>query len=275
MEAIRSNPTSVRRAVAAMSAPRRGTLEVNILNAIRLVETQSFGKQDPYCVVRVGEESARTKVCRDGGTAPTWNERFTFQLARVEEELVVRLWNSNSLKSDKCIGSARIPLAKVYAEGYDDVDAKVMTTKGAPGGMLNMVLTWVPAATPAANVTHVYLPGAPAPVAPAPATQRLPTVPNDYRQPGYASEPRYAPQYQQPQQHAYQVPPQHVVQIPGPMGAPTYIHFAGQPQPAPYQPQNIGSYYQGAPAPGGFMPPPPGWAPSPQGAPPPSDDVWG
>jgi len=266
--------------------PCGGTLEVNVLNAIRLIETQSIGKQDPYAVIRVGDETARTKVCRDGGTAPTWNERFTFHLTHVEDEITVRLWNSNSLKSDKCIGSARISLAKVYAAGYDDVEAAVLTTKGAPGGMMNVVLTWIPTGT-APRVTHVHLPASepPAPAAvPYAAMQRLPSVPNDFRPPGYVSEPRYAPvpaqHYQQQPPQAYHAPVQQqqpqMVQVPG-MGRPTYIQFMPPPQqPAQYQPQNIGSYYQGAPAQGGFMPPPPGWAPPQQGGyQPPSDDVWG
>ena len=71
-----------------------GRLEVNVLDGTRLKDTQTFGKQDPYCVLRVGEQRDRTKTCADGGTRPRWNERFRFSLAGHESALDLEVWNA-------------------------------------------------------------------------------------------------------------------------------------------------------------------------------------
>ena len=99
-------------------------------------------------VLKCGENAQfRTKVCRDGGTAPTWNERFTFPIHRGEREVHLRIWNSNTLTSDKCIGSCVVELDKVLRDEYDDVEVEVMDVKGRQAGLLNVVLTFAPSQT--------------------------------------------------------------------------------------------------------------------------------
>ena len=118
-----------------------------VLSAIRLRDTQTFGKQDPYVVLKCGGhgDTFRTKVCRDGGTAPKWNERFTFALAGTEgNELNLRIWNRNTMTSDKCIGSATVKLDAVFKNETDDVDVEVFDTKGRAAGVINLVLTFTP-----------------------------------------------------------------------------------------------------------------------------------
>ena len=118
-----------------------------VLSAIRLRDTQTFGKQDPYVVLKCGghADTFRTKVCRDGGTAPKWNERFTFALAGTEgNELNLRIWNRNTMTSDKCIGSATVKLDAVFKNETDDVDVEVFDTKGRAAGVINLVLTFTP-----------------------------------------------------------------------------------------------------------------------------------
>ena len=118
-----------------------------VLSAIRLRDTQTFGKQDPYVVLKCGghADTFRTKVCRDGGTAPKWNERFTFALAGTEgTELNLRIWNRNTMTSDKCIGSATVKLDAVFKNETDDVDVEVFDTKGRAAGVINLVLTFTP-----------------------------------------------------------------------------------------------------------------------------------
>jgi hypothetical protein len=51
-----------------------------VLRAWGLKDTQTFGTQDPYCVVRVNDQRARTRVSVDGGTSPAFHERLTMDV---------------------------------------------------------------------------------------------------------------------------------------------------------------------------------------------------
>ena len=262
-----------------------------VLSAIRLRDTQTFGKQDPYVVLKCGghADTFRTKVCRDGGTAPKWNERFTFALAGTEgNELNLRIWNRNTMTSDKCIGSATVKLDAVFKNETDDVDVEVFDTKGRAAGVINLVLTFTPSGS--------YV------------------VQQQQQQPAYVvqqqqqQQPAYVVQQQQ-QQPAYlvqqqQQPPHVVQQQQKPRGLVTRLTGRGQytlgdiydigAQPWPAQPQQatpnvtyvqLPAYAaQHAPeAPPGYtptpigvvhggyagggnhmMPPPPGWNNAPQ-----------
>jgi len=229
-----------------------------VLSAIRLRDTQVFGKQDPYVVLRCGESKAnqqRTKVCKDGGTAPTWNERFTFTLTNDETEIDVRIWNSNTLKSDTQIGSAKIELDKVFKEEYDDVEVLVYDWKGRQAGVLNIVLTFTASRAPVA---------APAPV----SLQQQQQQQQQPQQQFILQQQRHAQQTMQYHQPGVTAGGYHpnvtVVQVP--QQAPA--------QHAPqYVPKPIGQYHE-TNAHGGYMPPPPGWAPPAQHNVP-DDDGWG
>ena len=262
-----------------------------VLSAIRLRDTQTFGKQDPYVVLKCGghADTFRTKVCRDGGTAPKWNERFTFALAGTEgNELNLRIWNRNTMTSDKCIGSATVKLDAVFKNETDDVDVEVFDTKGRAAGVINLVLTFTPSGSYVVQQQQQQQPAY--------------VVQQQQQQPAYVVQ-------QQQQQPAYlvqqqQQPPHVVQQQQKPRGLVTRLTGRGKytlgdiydigAQPRPAQPQQatpnvtyvqLPAYAaQHAPeAPPGYtptpigvvhggyagggnhmMPPPPGWNNAPQ-----------
>ena len=124
-----------------------GRLEVNVLDAIRLKDTQTFGKQDPYVKIFCGAHRERTKTHTDGGTKPRWNERFLLALRGDETELEAEVWNENQIVSDNLISRCTIPLSEVFEKGVQDVQARVMDKKGnATAGELVMVLRFAAAA---------------------------------------------------------------------------------------------------------------------------------
>ena len=124
-----------------------GRLEVNVLDAIRLKDTQTFGKQDPYVKIFCGAHRERTKTHTDGGTKPRWNERFLLALRGDETELEAEVWNENQMVSDNLISRCTIPLSEVFEKGVQDVQARVMDKKrSATAGELVMVLRFAAAA---------------------------------------------------------------------------------------------------------------------------------
>ena len=224
-------------------------------------------------VLKCGENAQfRTKVCRDGGTAPTWNERFTFPIHRGEREVHLRIWNSNTLTSDKCIGSCVVELDKVLRDEYDDVEVTVMDVKGRQAGLLNVVLTFAPSQTsrPAgagartARTAQTETNGGRF-LGVNPKTQRRREEMRQemLQQSGLqqAAMPDVAYVHVPPHRYPHHPPPHH-----------HNAHGA-------YVPKPIAGYHEGyTGGPGGYMPPPPGWhQPSapPSGNAYPEDDVWG
>ena len=237
-------------------------------------------------VLKCGENAQfRTKVCRDGGTAPTWNERFTFPIHRGEREVHLRIWNSNTLTSDKCIGSCVVELDKVLRDEYDDVEVTVMDVKGRQAGLLNVVLTFAPSQTsrPAgagaqtARTAQTETNGGRF-LGVNPKTQRRREEmrqemlhQSSLRQ---AAIPDVAYVHVPPHRYSHHPPPHHP-----PHGHPPPHHHNAH---AAYVPKPISGYhegYTGGPGGyGGYMPPPPGWhQPSapPSGDAYPEDDIWG
>ena len=128
-----------------------GRLEVNVLDGTRLKDTQTFGKQDPYCVLRVGEQRDRTKTCADGGTRPRWNERFRFSLAGHESALDLEVWNANKMTSDAYIGAALVSLGDVFASGTQDAAVPLRDKKNKIAGNVMLVLRFAPDVAENAN----------------------------------------------------------------------------------------------------------------------------
>ncbi|MCL7050015.1 hypothetical protein MKW94_009482 [Papaver nudicaule] len=58
----------------------RGTLEVLLVDASQLKNTDFIGKMDPYVVIQFGNQERKSTVARGEGKAPLWNEKFTFDV---------------------------------------------------------------------------------------------------------------------------------------------------------------------------------------------------
>jgi hypothetical protein len=100
--------------------PKSLKLKVKAQRGRNLKDTQTFGKQDPYCRAYLlpGETpDARTKCCEGGDTEPIWGVEHQPMLTlalpgegeSAKERLVVELWNENSMVDD-LIGTIDMPL---------------------------------------------------------------------------------------------------------------------------------------------------------------------
>ena len=111
-----------------------GRLEVHVVDAVRLKDTQMFGRQDPFVWVRCGAHNKdRTKTHTDGGVSPRWHERFAFNLDGSETALDIEVWNSNTLTANNIIGTGSIPLDEVFARGVHDARCRLKDKKGRFG----------------------------------------------------------------------------------------------------------------------------------------------
>eukprot|EP00955_Chlamydomonas_euryale_P100007 365253-Chlamydomonas_euryale.AAC.35 len=64
------------------------------------VRVDTFGKQDPYVVVRVGRQTYKTKVQHNGGINPVFNETFVFNMTSANDELKIVLREYDMLSAD-------------------------------------------------------------------------------------------------------------------------------------------------------------------------------
>jgi len=90
----------------------RGKLEVHVISARDLRDRELLVKMDPYVLVKCGDEKFKSKVHKNGGTSPTWNQFMEFNLKEDEAKTPLRfeVWDYKHLAEDRQVGRADIPL---------------------------------------------------------------------------------------------------------------------------------------------------------------------
>lgn len=221
-----------------------GWLDVTVMSARDLKDTEVFGFQDPYAVVQYGHQTHRSKTHKDGHTTPTWNATFRLDLMPNVEEFSVAIWNENK-KADDNVGNCRVSIRQAYSGHVWDSYHPLYTKNGRQQGQLRLALKYYPPVRAAAP--HA-----------APAPSHAPP-------PGHGAPPPGYPQQYAPPSGSHAPPPHGAYPAPGgyPGGPPT-----GYPAPGGYH----GAPPAGYPvlAPHGYPAPPPhGYSAAPYGAHPP------
>ncbi|XP_062109657.1 protein C2-DOMAIN ABA-RELATED 11-like [Humulus lupulus] len=84
-----------------------GLLKV-VVQGKRLV-IQDFKSSDPYVVVKLGNQTAKTKVI-NSCLNPVWNEELTFSLKEPNGVLNLEVFDKDLLKTDEKMGHAQLSL---------------------------------------------------------------------------------------------------------------------------------------------------------------------
>ncbi|KAI4295685.1 hypothetical protein L6164_035702 [Bauhinia variegata] len=204
-------------------------LEVTVVGCNKLKDTEWISRQDPYVCLEYGSTKFRTRTHTDGGKNPTFQEKFVFSLIEGLRELIVVVWNSNTLTYDDFIGSGKVQLHKVLSQGFDDSAWPIQTKTGRHAGEVKLILHYAHANAGkySSKPTSSYAPSAP-PYAPPP----------------------------NPQVHSYSAPPP--TSYPPPASAVPYPPVAtAYPASSPYPP------YSSAYPPPPYPPPPAAYPPPP------------
>ncbi|EFJ42719.1 hypothetical protein VOLCADRAFT_97168 [Volvox carteri f. nagariensis] len=124
----------------AKMALEAGEMAVTVEFAKDLKDKDFFGKQDPYCIVKVGTQQYRTRTATDGGKRPVWNETFRFNVLNENDaELVIK---DEDVGHDDNLGSARVSFARAREYGRDQVQAPVYTKHGKQHGFVHVTLNF-------------------------------------------------------------------------------------------------------------------------------------
>ncbi|KAG5239857.1 C2 domain-containing family protein [Salix suchowensis] len=98
-----------------------GILEVQLVNAKGLRDTDFFGDMDPYVIVQYKSQERKSGVARGQGGHPVWNERLTFKVEYPgqgsEYKLSLNIMDKDTFSSDDFIGGAKIYVKDLLTSG--------------------------------------------------------------------------------------------------------------------------------------------------------------
>lgn len=95
----------------------RGTLEVLLVNAKGLEDTDFLNNMDPYVIITCRSQEQKSSVASGQGSQPEWNETFQFTISDSVPELVIKILDSDAGSQDDFVGEAKIPLEPAFIEG--------------------------------------------------------------------------------------------------------------------------------------------------------------
>ncbi|ESR53820.1 hypothetical protein CICLE_v10024188mg [Citrus x clementina] len=95
----------------------KGTLEVLLVCAKGLQDTDFLSNMDPYVVLSCRTQEKRSSVASGQGTTPNWNENFVFTISEGTTALKLKIMDSDTVSQDDFVGEAIIPLHSVFEAG--------------------------------------------------------------------------------------------------------------------------------------------------------------
>ncbi|KAJ9539387.1 hypothetical protein OSB04_032120 [Centaurea solstitialis] len=85
-----------------------GTLEVTLISAKGLENTDVFCNMDPYVAISYRSQEKKSSVASGKGSNPEWNETFLFDVSSNDStDLKVRIMDSDAGTADDLVGHAR------------------------------------------------------------------------------------------------------------------------------------------------------------------------
>lgn len=79
-------------------------------------DVESFGRMDPYCVVKVAGHTEKTHIAENMGKHPSWQDRLSFKIG-YEEHYEIAVWDRRHMLGDQEIGSAHVSIYNIRALG--------------------------------------------------------------------------------------------------------------------------------------------------------------
>ncbi|KAK7276280.1 hypothetical protein RIF29_17418 [Crotalaria pallida] len=110
-----------------------GFMEVQLVKAKGLYNTDNFGKMDPYVLIQYRGQEKRSSVAKGQGINPVWNEKFMFRVEYPSLDnrykLILKIMDKDTFSSDDFVGQAIIYVEDLLAQGMDNGRSKLQTLK--------------------------------------------------------------------------------------------------------------------------------------------------
>ncbi|XP_024992346.1 elicitor-responsive protein 3-like [Cynara cardunculus var. scolymus] len=95
-----------------------GTLEVTLVSAKGLENTDVLCNMDPYVILSYRSQEKKSSVAAGKGSNPEWNETFLFDVSSKDSaELKIKIMDSDSGTADDFVGHASISLDTLFQDG--------------------------------------------------------------------------------------------------------------------------------------------------------------
>ncbi|KAJ7964524.1 elicitor-responsive protein 1-like [Quillaja saponaria] len=109
-----------------------GLMEVLLVKAKSLQNTDFFGGIDPYVQIQYKNQEHKSSVAHEQGRNPEWNERFTFRVeypGENEYKLTLKIMDKDIFTADDFLGQATIYLNDLLALGVENGSAELHPCK--------------------------------------------------------------------------------------------------------------------------------------------------
>ncbi|KAJ1406040.1 C2 domain [Sesbania bispinosa] len=120
----------------------QGSLEVFLVNAKGLENTDYLCNMDPYVILMCRTQEQKSSVASGKGSDPEWNENFVFNVSEGVSELKLKIMDSDSGTADDLVGEATISLDALFIEGSIPPTAYNVVKDGHYCGEIRMGLTF-------------------------------------------------------------------------------------------------------------------------------------
>ncbi|KAK4262733.1 hypothetical protein QN277_028258 [Acacia crassicarpa] len=121
----------------------QGTLEVLLVSAKGLENSDFLNNMDPYVIITCRTQEQKSSVASGQGSEPEWNETFVFNLTGDISELTLKILDSD-IGTDDFVGEATIPLDALFTEGSIPPTAYNVIKDEEYKGEIKLGLTFTP-----------------------------------------------------------------------------------------------------------------------------------
>lgn len=117
---------------------QQGDWHFTVAEAKLTRNVETFGKMDPYTIIKVQGVDFRTKTMDDAGKNPVWNQSFDLRIYDSNQTVNLEVWDAGSI-SDEIVGSAEAKLSQLLAAAEQSIE---IFHKGKSAGHLILKSVW-------------------------------------------------------------------------------------------------------------------------------------
>ena len=83
------------------------------MSGVLLRDTDFFTKMDPYIILKLDNQTFKTKTARGAGKKPIWEETFYFSKLPKHQYIEFEVWDEDTFTPDDLVGKGSIPLSNI------------------------------------------------------------------------------------------------------------------------------------------------------------------
>lgn len=86
--------------------------------------------RDPFCKVKYSHQEYKTKVSKNTATRPLWNEQFRFKKVKMDDELIIEIYDYESPIKNELVGIGNYNLKSLKFKKNNHVSHEIFLKNG-------------------------------------------------------------------------------------------------------------------------------------------------